>query len=51
MKSQKFRKSQLALKNEILSFSQFETHSFILKHRMITIRFELESPDLRTAFK
>ena len=45
-KTQKFRESQMALKNKILSFARFLKLSFISTVRNITIWCSLESPDI-----
>ena len=50
-KTQKFRKSQLALKNKIWSFARFLKLSFTSTVRNVTIWCALESPHLGQPFK
>ena len=50
-KTQKFRESQLALKNKIWSFARFLVLSFTSTVRNVTILCALESPHLEQPFK
>ena len=50
-KTQKFRESQLALKNKILSFARFQKLSFTSTFRNVTIWRALDNLDLGQPFK
>ena len=50
-KTQKFRESQLALKNKILSFARFPRLSFTSTFRNVMIWCALDSPGLGQSFK